>query len=317
MPERRLGRDLIQCLALALIYVAGAKIGLRFATITKSVTLVWPPTGIALSAVVLLGPRLWPGVALGAFLVNVTTPGVHPASAAVIAGGNTFEAIASVYFLRYVAFDPSVDRIVDVFALLLVAVIGTLTSATIGTAALLAGGYVALADAARTMIVWWLGDAIGSLAVAPLLLTWSRAPRPRRPPLLRGLEALVLLAALVTTGLSAFSLLPIVPIPDFPQPYIVFPFVLWAALRFGQRGITTVGFVAWVIATGATGKGVGPFVRSTLGESLLFLQTFMGVTMITALLLGAAIAERNRAISDLRAQRPPDAASTRRRHSSY
>jgi integral membrane sensor domain MASE1 len=314
MPERRLLRDLIHCLVLALLYVGAAKLGLRYATIAKSVTLVWPPTGLALAAVVLVGPRLWPGIALGAFLSNAATPGVPLGSAAAIAAGNTLEAVGSAYFLRYLGFNPSLARIVDVFGLLLVAVLATMVSATIGTAALLAGGGVALGEVARTWIVWWLGDALGSLAVAPLFLTWGSVPRPRRPSLLRGVEAAALMVSLVIIGLSVFGLISLIPVPDYPQPYTIFPFLLWAALRFGQRGITTVDLVAWVITTSATVHGSGPFVRSTLDESLLFLQTFMGVTMITALLLGAAIAERNRAIdalSGLSGPAPRDAGTPR------
>jgi integral membrane sensor domain MASE1 len=149
---------------LAAIYVAAAKLGLSLAPMHKSVSLVWPPTGIALAALLLFGYRLWPGIALGAFLINAST-GVGLAVAAGIAAGNTLEALAGTYLLRRLTrFRPSLERPHDVLGLVaLAAGLSTTVSATIGVASLCLGD-AAVWPISRTLWwQWWLGDAMGAL----------------------------------------------------------------------------------------------------------------------------------------------------------
>ena len=168
---------------LTIVYFGAAKLGLSLAVMHANVSLVWPPTGIALAALLLFGSRLWPGVALGAFLVNVSTA-VSLATAGGIAVGNTLEAVVGASLLRRVVrFRNSLGRLQDVLGLaILAAMLSTTVSATIGVASLCLGGAAPWALSGSLWWQWWLGDAMGGLVVAPVLLTWGTAPRPGWAP---------------------------------------------------------------------------------------------------------------------------------------
>src|SRR5688572_17452432 len=164
----------VQLGLLAAVYFGAAKLGLTMAFVSEQVTAVWPPTGIALAAVILLGYRVWPGITLGAFLANVTA--AAPLDAAVgIALGNTLEALAGAWALRcLVKFDPALERAQDVLGLVVLAAgLSTMISATIGVASLCLAGVKGWSAYPAMWRVWWLGDAMGDLIVAPLFLTWA------------------------------------------------------------------------------------------------------------------------------------------------
>src|SRR3954468_8923222 len=207
-------------------YFATAKLGLQLAFAHESITAVWPPSGIALAAVVVWGSRMWPGVAIGAALANATTGNPPVESVLGITAGNTLEALVGAYLLVSVAhFRPSLDRVRDVLALaILAAGLSTMVSATIGVASLWAGGQIdGIGDVPSAWRVWWLGDLGGDLLVAPLLLVLASGARPGRDPRRIG-EAMLLLATLVGAGILVFS-------RDVPLTYLIFPPLIWAALR--------------------------------------------------------------------------------------
>ncbi|HZA12912.1 MAG TPA: MASE1 domain-containing protein, partial [Myxococcaceae bacterium] len=290
----------VQLASLLAAYVITARLGLQLDAVSGFATLVWPPSGIALAGLLLFGRRLWPAIAVGAFAVNAAA-GAPLVSALAIAAGNTLEALAAVALLQWVRVDLSLGRVRDVLALLLLgAVVSTAISATLGVLSLWLGGAVEASAIAETWRAWWVGDALGVLIVAPLLLVWSRAP----PPLLsrwRVLEVGALLAALAIASLRVFHQLG--PANAMPRhPYLLFPALVWAALRFRQHGAVTATFLAGVLAIAGTALGHGTFARSTLADSLLQLQAFMGIVAITALILAAAIAERDRSAAEVRAR---------------
>ena len=177
-------------LGLALTYFAAARAGLALAFVAEQVSPVWPPTGIALAAVLLFGYHVWPGIWLGAFLVNL---GVQEptGTAAAIAAGNTLEAIAGAWLLHRVAgFHPALERLRDVLGLLGLALVAAMISATMGVASL----WLAASSPGRlrpALVDWWLGDAAGALVVTPALLTWGRASAAGR----RVVEAAALFGA--------------------------------------------------------------------------------------------------------------------------
>src|SRR6476659_3584833 len=170
-----------EVVALAAVYYAAARLGLRYASIGQSISLVWPPTGLALAALIVLGRRAWPGIAAGAFLANAGTP-VPLATAAAIAAGNTLEAvIAAALLTRSAGSRPRLDAMTTVRTLVLTAApAGALVSAIIGVTALVAGGALPGASFAPAAAVWWTGDLLGALIVAPLLLAWLSAPAATR-----------------------------------------------------------------------------------------------------------------------------------------
>ena len=280
-------------LATAVVYFGAAKLGLAMATVAEQVTAVWPPTGIAL-ALLLLAPRCWPGVLLGAFLANATAR--EPVwTACAIALGNTAEAMVGAWLLRRAAFTASLGRLTDVLRLIVLAAFGsTIVSATTGVLSLCAGGVQPWAMFGMLWPVWWIGDAMGALVMAPLVLVWISAS-PVRPHPRRVAEAAILLVALVISSLIVFTSRPGTGTGGYPLLYGIFPFVIWGALRFGQHGTTGVTFVASSMAIWGTVNGLGPFATRSPNESLLLLQIFMALVATTALLLGAAIAERDAA----------------------
>jgi len=291
---RRWSRDALGVALLFLAYFFTARFGLLLDAVSGFATLVWPPTGIALAALLLFGRRLWPGVLLGAACVNLIAGASLPVALA-IGAGNTLEALAGSALLRRVRFDPRFERIQDVAALvLLAAVFSTIFSATIGVFSLLAGGAVPQAMIWPTLRAWWFGDMLGDLVVAPLLLVWSSRPRlPRRH--LMAAEAVALFGLLAVFGLRVFGGTANEP-GLLRQAYVVFPFLLWAAIRFGPHGAVSAVFIVSGIAIAGTVMQSGPFVQRTLSESLLYLQTFLGVAAATALTVAGAIAERSRAV---------------------
>jgi diguanylate cyclase (GGDEF)-like protein/PAS domain S-box-containing protein len=279
---------------LAVAYLLAAKLGLSLASTHKSVSLVWPPTGIALAALLLFGNRLWPGIALGAFLVNVST-GVGVMVAGGIAAGNTLEALCGTSLLRRLTrFRASFDRPQDVLGFVVLAAgVSPTIAATIGVGSLCLGGAAAWPAYGALWWQWWLGDAMGALVVAPVLLTWFTHPRITWT-LRRVGEATALVMLL--TGLTQivfggwFGMVETMP----PLAFAVFPFAVWAALRFGQREAATLTLLVAAMAIWNTSNEIGPFLGRTPTESLLLLQIFMSVVAVTALVLGAAIGGRRR-----------------------
>jgi PAS domain S-box-containing protein len=280
-------------LSLAATYWVAAKFGLTLASEAEQVSVVWPPTGIAVAALLLLSRRAWPGVMLGAFIANATAH--EPLWTAFgIAIGNTLEALTAVWVLRrFIHFDNRLARIRDVLALIVAAaVLGTAVSATIGVTSLCLGGVQPWSVYGKLWRTWWLGDAVGALVVAPLILTWATTwRRVRHPQRLR--EASILLAAAAGMSLLIFAGPLRLLTTSYPLEFGVFPFIIWAALRFGQWGTATVTAITSAIALWGTVSGWGPFSKGMAGENLALLQAFMAVIATTGLLLGAALAERN------------------------
>ena len=292
-----------QAAAVAVVYVLAARAGLTLDAVSGFASLVWAPTGIALAAVLLAGGRIWPGVFIGALVANILT-GAPFLAASGIAAGNTLEAVAGAYALsRVPGFQLRLDSLRDVFALIvLAALLATMISATLGVTSLYFAGLTPQENVAETWRTWWIGDAIGALLVAPLILVWA-AP-PRTPLLTRRLGE----AALLVLGVLVASLIVFIPSGSpsgspLGHAYVFFPLLMWAAIRFGQRGAITATVLVSGIAIAETVLGKGPFIQPTLHTSLLALQTFMGITGATFLVLGASISEHDRSREQLRAAR--------------
>ena len=286
-----------EVLALAALYVAAARIGLAIDAVAGFATLVWAPSGIALAALLLRGDRLWPGVLIGAFVANTLT-GAPLLVALGIATGNTLEAVLGAYALRRIpGFRASLDRVIDALGLIVLAAgFSTIVSATIGVASLYLGGIISPVDLGRAWRAWWVGDVIGDLLVAPAILVWAATPGVRQASR-HWVETGALVLAVAVTAYLVFG----THADALHQAYLIFPLMVWAALRYGQRGAASAAFAVSVVAVWGTVTGHGPFVQGALYESLFGLQTFMGVTAATFLVLGASITERRAAIREARA----------------
>ena len=275
--------------------------GLQIGAISGFATLVWPPTGIALVALLLGGYRLWPGIFLGALIANSWTGAPIPVALG-IASGNTLEAVVATYLLRHLSdFRLSLDRVRDAVAFILIGGgLATLVSATIGTASLQSGGLVEPGQFAATWRAWWLGDGMGALLIAPAVLVWASKPIGI-PPARRLLEASVLTLAVILASIVIFVSPENKGSGLFNQAYVFYPLLTWAAIRFGQHGSVSSTLLVSIISVWGTATGHGPFIDDTLHSSLFGLQTFMGVTAATFLILGASTSERDRVRDDLSA----------------
>lgn len=286
---------------LAAAYFVAGKLGLMLARVHASATAVWPPTGIALAACLLLGLRVWPAILLGAFLVNLTTSGSWTGSTG-IAIGNTLEAVVGCLLVdRFASGRAAFDRPRDVFRFALLAAMGsTLVSATLGVVTLELAGMAHWTELGPVWLTWWLGDLGGNLVVAPFILVWASGGglRWESRKVLEGAALLVLLSAV--TG-AVFGGRLSLSSRNYPVDFLCIPAVLWAAFRFGPRGTATALLFLSAVALWGTLRNFGPFSREAQNETLLLLQVFLGVTSVTAFTVAAEVRERRRAAERLEA----------------
>ncbi len=275
--------------ALVVVYFLAGKLGLQFAFLHSSATAVWPPTGIALAAVLLLGYQVAPAIFIGAFLVNVTTAGSLVSSLG-IASGNTLEALAAAFLVnRYAGGIAAFHHARDILSFsLLAGLVSTAISATIGVTSLVLTGHAQTSQVGSIWLTWWLGDAAGALIVAPLLLLWATT-RGLGPLRERPAESILLLLTIVAVGALVFVYSGL---NRYPLPFLCIPPLVWAAFRFGQREVATGVAILSAIAAWATVSGWGPFVMQSENESLLLLQAFMATIAAMTLPVAALIWER-------------------------
>ena len=266
----------------AIAYWVAAHFSLGLALVHGQVTPVWPPTGIAVVALLVFGRRVWPAIFLGALAVNLPL-GPSPLGAAVIAMGNTLAPMFATELLKLVDFHKELDRLRDAAAIIgLAALVGMSVSATFGTSVLVLSGAVSGDNFWSTWAVWWTGDGMGVLLVAPFLL--SLMPSLAAPALnLRTGAELVLL--LVGIGLVTYVLFE----DRLRLEYLVFPLIMVAAWRFRLRGAAPAALIASGIAIWATIHGSGPFATETLLQKMVSLQVFNVCVALTSFVLASFV----------------------------
>ncbi|MFJ9559337.1 MASE1 domain-containing protein [Streptomyces fuscichromogenes] len=281
---RRGGVAVLDICVVAALYYGSAKVGLLQQLVRRQVTPLWPPTGIAVAALLLRGPWVWPGIALGALLVNISL-GPSPWAVLLIAAGNTLAPVCSYLLLRRTGFRVELDRLRDTLALIFLgAFAGMLVSSTTGTGTLALAGALPADRFWPVWSVWWTGDAMGVLVVTPVLLVLRSAGRPRDVPVSRWVEALLLLAATCGVGLLETSSTPLL--------FLGFPLLIWAAFRFRLAGAAPCALAVSTFAVIAAARGAGPFSGHDLLTDMITLQAFNGSSSLTALLVAAAVSER-------------------------
>ena len=284
------------------LYFIGGLVGKQTSFLSGSVALVWPPAGIALAAILLFGYRFWPGVALGAVLfslMNGMPLGFFTLGTAI---GNTMGAIVCAYLLeRFIAFDNAMERTRDVTGFIgLACFLGTTVNAAFNVVSLAYGGSVAWDNLFSITLVWWVPNALAGLVVAPFIITWAT------PSAIRWNARLMAEAAICGVGLVAGTLISfnswfVYGIQNYPLAYLPFPFLVWGALRFGQRGATAGTLLVSALAIYSLLQGIGPFVTNTETDSLMLIGSYIGILAVTNMLLAAAAAERRaaeRAVSE-------------------
>jgi serine phosphatase RsbU (regulator of sigma subunit)/integral membrane sensor domain MASE1/anti-sigma regulatory factor (Ser/Thr protein kinase) len=266
-------------------YYLGARLGLNLSLVEHNVTPLWPPTGIALAAFLLLGRSMWPGVALAALAVNLPIS-TGPLAALVTAAGNTLAPLVAAIILERVGFRRQLDRQRDALAIVFLGALASMTiSATVGATTLVASGAIGTDELAGAWVVWWTGDAMGILAVAPFLLCiplfWELEPWPAA----RWLEAAAILV--VTTALVSWT-----TYSDLPLLFVVLPVLGWASWRLQLRGAAPAALIASLVATWSATHELGWFERGSLLEQMLTLQAFNASVALTSFFLAALVTER-------------------------
>ena len=274
----------------AAVYFVAGKFGLSLASVHTNVSPVWPPAGLALAAVLLFGVRVWPGVFLGALLVNLTTP-IPVVAAFAIAVGNVAEAVIGAGVLRAFSFRNSLDRARDVFKFVSAVVICTGIAATIGNLSLVLWHSAQWSQFPLLWLTCWLGDLTGAVTVTPLVLTWL-AGKGHWLPRRRYLEATILILLLSASAMVTFAGKSPASLQYYPLSRLLIPFLLWASFRLGRRGVTVAIAVVSAFAIWGTWHGGGPFISATPNESLLTLQLFLATNAVTFLALVTVVEER-------------------------
>ena len=334
MNFRSLPNWLLHWMAVALlatVYYSTAELGRFLASTPDNVTPVWPPDGFALAAVLLLGYRVWPGIAIGSFFANiwafldktnVTSVTISVAIATSIAVGTSLSAILSCFLLRkFVGRHHLFDRPQNVFKFVVMGgMCGPIVSASVGITTLCLRGIVPLANWGMNWFTWWMSNVGGILIFTPLILIWSQpileeiqdlfnlgtaGVRQNKKLRLKHLKSLLfqiktaefamLILLVLVVGQIAFG-------GGYPVEYMLIPFLVWAVFRFDIQGATLLIFIVSAIAVLGTVKSGGPFARRDLNESLILLQSFIGVVVLTTLMLYAAIVQRQQVEDRLRFQ---------------
>jgi signal transduction histidine kinase len=292
--DRRVAARIV---VVAVAYFAAARFGLSLAFTTKQVTTVWPPTGIALVAFLVWGIRVWPGVFIAALVANAMTyEGL--ATALGIAVGNTCAGVLGATVLARCGFAPGFRRVRDVCVFVAVAGVTPLVSATNGVVSLAAHGLVDWSAFWSVWSVWWVGDAMGILLFAPLLLTWP-ARMPAAPSRRRALEAAAVAVGLVLVADTTLSD-AVFETGSPHQLYAVFPFLIWAALRFGAAVSAWAVVLVGAVVVSGTVNDRGPFATGSIDHRLAMLELFLAVAALMGMTLAAVMAERDDAQAALR-----------------
>jgi serine phosphatase RsbU (regulator of sigma subunit)/integral membrane sensor domain MASE1 len=291
----RAGR-LAALVAVAVAYYLGARLGLSLSLVKENVTPLWPPTGIAVAAFLLLGRSMWPAVGLAAFAVNVPIS-TDALAAAVTAVGNTVAPLVAVTLLMRMGFRRQLDSRRDALAIVFVGALGSmLISAVIGAGTLVVSGAVPNDDFFSTAAVWWTGDAMGVLVVAPFLLClplfWEEADWTLASWLE---EAVILMLVVAVSAWAARSNTPVL--------FLALPAVGWAAWRLQLRAAAPAALLTSVAVTWTAANQEGVFERGNLAEQMLSLQTFNACVALSSFILAALVTERIRAAEDLEAAR--------------
>ncbi|TME41208.1 MAG: hypothetical protein E6I61_06585 [Chloroflexi bacterium] len=289
MAVRRTGLagDGLRLALVAVAYYVSARLGLELALVHGQVTPVWPPTGIALVAILVFGVRVWPAVAVAAFAVNLPI-GPNPLGAACIAAGNTLAPLTAAALMKRAGFRLELDRLRDAAVIILLgALTGMAVSATVGSLVLVISGSVPGSNFAQTWAVWWTGDAMGVLLVAPFLLSfWPQAGRPALA-WSRQIELAALLGAVAVVTFVAFQ-------NPFRLEYLVFPLIAYAAVRFRLRGAAPAALIASGVAVWAAVNGTGPFAEENLLQKMVTLQGFNVFVALASFVLASYVDTRDR-----------------------
>ena len=279
----------------ALVYFGAALAG-NALKLTGNVDAVWPPAGVGIAAVYLGGLPLLPGVLIGDILADI--PGSLPLSGLVgQTCGNMLEVVVAAMLLRrLVRHGSPLDRLDGLGRLLVAVLAGVAISATVGPVSLLLSNAITSGELLSVMRTWFIGDSCGALIVVPLALAWL--PLRSRPFNGREIEAMLVLTTTVVLTEIGLRLEA-----NGPVMFLVFPALIWAALRLGARGGTLAVLLTVALTIRETAHETGPFVVHSITNELLGTQLFITAAVVSTLVLAAIVAEREHFAQRLNASR--------------
>ena len=294
-------QTVVATMVLALCYYLAARAGLLLAFNHSNATPVWPPSGIALGAMLLAGYRVWSGILLGALAANLASfhanglplDGHVITVSLLIAAGNTLESLTGAWLMRRYLQGPALGELPAVYKFAGVAMAMCVVSAVLGSLSLLAFGLVPAAAYWTVLTTWWVGDTAGVLVVAPAIVVWSSWRNipwrlPRLAEALLSLSALMMLIALVFS--QHYS-------ADGATRWMAYLFMLaigWSSYRYGLRGTSLVCLLTAGGAVLGTTHGLGPFAVGTLNDALISLESFIVLCSLIGMILCADASERQR-----------------------
>ena len=285
-------RAFASVVALAAAYAGSGYLGASVAAVESKATLFWPPTGIAVAVLFRGGVLLWPGVYLGALVVNLL--GLPVWAAAGVAVGNTLAPVLAVRLLNRYQFDRRFQRPSDLLTLLFAAGLLAMTvSAGNGALWLWAAGTIPAADVAEVWLTWWLGDATGVIAVAPPLLAVN--PKAWRTIQVREVASLGILA-----GCCGLAFLDVVPSP-WQAPLLSLPFLvlIWVGLTRSLQATSIHLLVLAAFAGICLSNRVGAFGQHLATNRFVLMWSVLTISTLVALLLTTVLAQRDRALAAL------------------
>lgn len=284
---------------IAIIYFLAGRLGVALAMPGTNITPVWPPSGIALAAVLLLGHQALYGIFLGSAILNITTLStlysttfslLHSILPSCLIGiGALLQAALGGFLIQeYIQTHPHDSRITSIIKFLIFGAISCFVNSTIGTLSIIFSGFISWSSFLSAWWTWWVGDSTGIFTVTPLVYAWLLYP-PRYWTKLKVLEALLLLFFIALTVWINFN-------AQTRMAFLFFPSLVWAILRFQLPGATLATFLIVYSVVLETVLGHGPFIRQSVNQSLFVLEIFVIVVTATSLILAAKLSRRSASI---------------------
>jgi PAS domain S-box-containing protein len=279
-------------------YFLGARAGYGL-QVPGGIATLWPPAGIMLALLVLSRRSEWPAIVAGGWVASLASDlySNFPVWFSIgAASANLIESVVAAWVLVRVAGQQPLDTLRGLLTLVIGVTIGTNAVTAIGGGLVLHfGGSI---EWPTGWFVWWVGDGLGMLIVAPAIMVWRSAALRESVVTRRMLvEAAILFVLLLATGMVALGSPP----QWTPQPglYVVFPLLLWAALRFGPPGAAIATLFVAFLALWPASHGIGPFVEraTTLRGAAWLSYSFLAVASVTALIPAAILEERRSALT--------------------
>ncbi len=292
---------MLKLLGVAALYALLARVVLIYFSANGVVSVIWPPSGLALAVLLIGGKRYAWGVFLGALLANALAGGVTLGMAAAIATGNTLEAFLGAWLLtRNGRFDPTLRSLRDYLRLIVLAgFFGVSVSALIGTTTLLVSGFITAETYSHNLLHWWMGDALGIMLTTPLILVWWQIQNVRLDAK-QALEAIFVIGLTFLVGQVVFLGWLQGTVGQVAKGYWMYLLVTWAAVRLGTHGVVIVLIMTAVQALLGAYYGTGFFADDIVKTQLTNYWFYMVILSMVGMALATHFTERKQLETMLR-----------------